>query len=49
MDVPVVDEWAMLVRRDLHKAYLPQELGQHQPALTSPIGNSVHRNLPSVL
>lgn len=34
MDFPVVDEWGMLVRRELCKVYGEQALGVHTPTLT---------------
>lgn len=34
IDVPVVDEWGMLLRQELCKVYSSQELGANTPALT---------------
>ena len=48
MDFPVVDEWAMLVRRELSKAYTLQELGQKQPTLTPTHDMDTARRFPSL-
>lgn len=48
IDFPVVDEWAMLVRRELSKAYTLQELGQNQPTLTPTHDMDTARRFPSL-
>lgn len=48
IDFPVVDEWAMLVRQELYRAYPPQELGHNQPSLTPTHDIDTARRFPSL-